>query len=167
VVASVLSEEMRRRNMEGLTKEDEVVRVRPVERDKEKFLGRKSKLKGRSKSMVHSTRRCWKCGKFGTYKRDCKSKEMEFNTGSDEKRSTERKTTPYKGGDVYMVLTNTQSDQDVWLINLGAPYHMKPHKEWLCEYERYEGGDVCFGDELKTKIVRQGRVFNDISGWEE
>jgi hypothetical protein len=51
VVASLLSEEMRRKNMEGSTKDALVVRGRPIDRDKGKFSGRKSKSKGRSKSL--------------------------------------------------------------------------------------------------------------------
>ena len=35
---------------------------------------------------------------------------------------------------------------------------MTPHKEWLYEYERYDGGDVFLGDDSKTRIVEQGRV---------
>jgi hypothetical protein len=58
VVASLLSEEMRRKNMEGSTKDDLVVRGRLVERDKGKLFGRNSKSKGISKSSVYSTRRC-------------------------------------------------------------------------------------------------------------
>jgi hypothetical protein len=54
MVASLFSEEMRRRNMEGSTKDALVVRDRPVERDKGKFFGRKFKSKGRSKSVVQS-----------------------------------------------------------------------------------------------------------------
>ena len=57
---------------------------------------------------------------------------------------------------MYLASTNTRLDQDVWLIDLGASYHLEPHKEWFCEYERYEGGDVFLGDESTTKIVRQG-----------
>jgi hypothetical protein len=167
MVASLLSEEMRRKNMEGSTKDALMVRGRPIDRDKGKFSGRKSKSKGRSKSLVQSMRRCWKCGKVGNYKRDCKSKEMEVSTRSDEKQSTERKTTPDKGGDVYLASTSTQSDQDVWLIDSGASYHMTPHREWFCEYERYEGGDVFLGDDSTTKIVGQGRVLTDTAGWEE
>jgi hypothetical protein len=60
---------------------------------------------------------------------------MEFNTGSDEKELTKIKVNLDKGGDVYFASTNTQSDQDVWLIDLGASYHMTPHKEWFYEYE--------------------------------
>jgi hypothetical protein len=80
VVASLLLEEMRKNNMEGSTKDALVVRGRPINRDKGKFSGRKSKSKGRSKSLIQLTRRCWKCGKVGHYKRDYKSKAMEVST---------------------------------------------------------------------------------------
>jgi hypothetical protein len=58
--------------------------------------------------------------------------------------------TSNKGGDAYMASTNTQSDQDVWLIDFGASYHMKPHKEWFFEYEQFDGGDVFLRDDLTT-----------------
>jgi hypothetical protein len=70
VVASLLSEEMRRNNMKGSTKYALVVRDRPVDRDNGIFYGRNFKSKGGYKSSVQSMRRCWKCGKFGHYKRD-------------------------------------------------------------------------------------------------
>jgi hypothetical protein len=60
---------------------------------------------------------------------------MEFSTGSDEKQSTKIKLNLDKGGDVYLASMNTQSDQDVWLIDSRASYHMTPHREWLYEYE--------------------------------
>jgi hypothetical protein len=107
VVSSLLSEEMRRNNMEGLTKDSLVVRCRPIDRDKGKFSCRKSKSNDRSKSLVQSMRRCWKCGKSRHYKRDFKSKEMEVSIGSNEKQPTARKMTPDKGGDVYLASTNT------------------------------------------------------------
>jgi hypothetical protein len=83
---------------------------------------------------------------------------MEVNTGSDEKKLTERKMTPDKGVYVYLVSTSTQWNQDVWLIDSGASYHMTPHREWLCEYERYEGGEVFSRDDSTTKIFKRGRV---------
>jgi hypothetical protein len=54
--------------------------------------------------------------------------------------------------------TSTHSDHDVWLIDLGASFHMTPHREWFCEYEKYNGGDVFLGDDLTTKIIGCGRV---------
>jgi hypothetical protein len=85
VVASLLSEEMRRKNMEGSTKYALLVRGRSVDRDKGKFYARRSKLKGRYKSHIKSKRRCWKSSKSGHYKRDFKLKAMEVSTRSDNK----------------------------------------------------------------------------------
>jgi hypothetical protein len=82
---------------------------------------------------------------------------MEVGMGSNEKNLTERKTTPKKGGDVYLALTSTQLNQYVWLINSGASYHMTPHRKCFCEYERYEGGNVFLGDDSTTRIVGWGR----------
>jgi hypothetical protein len=117
---------MRRKSMEGSTKDALVVRDPPVEKDKGKFSGRKSNLKGISKSLVQSTRRCWKCGKARHCKKDCKSRAMEVSTVSDEDQSTKIKMTLDKGGDVYLASTNKPSDQDVWLI---SSYHMTLHRE--------------------------------------
>jgi hypothetical protein len=107
VVLYILSEEMRRKNMEGSTKDYLMVRGRSVDIVKGKFSSRKSKSKGTYKSLVQKTRSCWKCSKVGNYKRDCKSKAMEFIIGSDEKKTSERKTSLDKGGDVYLASTST------------------------------------------------------------
>ena len=103
-------------------------------------------------------RKCWKCGKTGNYKKDCKSKKVEKTKGSDSTSSTEAKTSTKEGGDVYLASTSTHADRDVWLIDSGASYHMTPHREWFFEYEKYDGGDVFLGDELTTKIMGRGRV---------
>jgi hypothetical protein len=34
---------------------------------------------------------------------------------------------------------------------------MTPHREWSCEYERYDGGDVFLGDESTNKIIGRGK----------
>jgi hypothetical protein len=54
--------------------------------------------------------------------------------------------------------TCTHVDRGVWLINSGASFHMTPHREWLCEYEKYDGGDFFVGDDLIEKIMGHGRV---------
>ena len=103
-------------------------------------------------------RKCWKCGKTGHYKKDCKSKKVEKPKGSDSTSSTEVKTSTKEEGDVYLESTNTHVDCDVWLIDSGASYHMNPHREWFSEYEKYDGGDVFLGDDSTTKILGHGRV---------
>ena len=36
--------------------------------------------------------------------------------------------------------------------------NMTPHREWLCEYEKYNGGDVYLGDDSPASIIGCGRV---------
>jgi hypothetical protein len=59
---------------------------------------------------------------------------------------------------VYLASSNTHADHEAWLVDLGTSFNMTPHKEWLCQYERYDGGDVFLGDESTTKIIGQGKV---------
>jgi hypothetical protein len=59
---------------------------------------------------------------------------------------------------VYLASTSKNSDQYVWLIDLGASYHIKTQKEWLYEYERYDGGDLFLEDDSTTIIFGWGKV---------
>jgi hypothetical protein len=117
----------------------------------------RSKSTGRSKSPGKSLRKCWKCGKTGHYKKDCKSKKVEKPKGSDSTSFKEAETSTEEGGDVYLASTSTHVDRDVWLIDSDVSYHMTPHREWFSEYEKYDGGDVFLGDDSTTKILGRGR----------
>jgi hypothetical protein len=52
-----------------------------------------------------------------------------------------------------LVSSSTHANHEAWFVDLGASFHMTPHNEFFCRYERYDGGDVFIGDELITKIV--------------
>jgi hypothetical protein len=158
VVSSLLSEEMRRKSMDSHSTNALFVRGRTQDRNLGKPLGGRSKSIGRSKSPGKSLRKCWKCGKIGHYKKDCKSKKVDKPKGSDSTSSTEAKTSTEEGGNVYLASTSTHADCDVWLIESGVSYHMTPHREWFFEYEKYDGGDVFLGDDSTGKILGRGRV---------
>ena len=111
----------------------------------------RSKSIGRSKYPGKYLRKCWKCGKTWHYNKDCKPKKVEKPKGYDNTSSTEEKTSIEEGGDVYLTSTGTHAYCGVWLIDSGASYHMTPHREWFCEYEKYDGGDVFLGDDSTTK----------------
>jgi hypothetical protein len=54
---------------------------------------------------------------------------------------------------VYLASSSTDADHEEWLIESGAYFHMTPHREWFCEYERYDGGNVFLGDDSTTIII--------------
>ena len=69
-----------------------------------------------------------------------------------------------EGGDVYLdSSSNTDVDHESWLIDSGESFHFTPHREWFCEYEKYDG-DVFLGDDRKSRIVRHGKVKLKLQG---
>ena len=70
--------------------------------------------------------------------------------GSKGSPSIEENNSKKEGGDVYLDSSSTHADHEAWLVDLGAYFHMTPHKEWFCEYERYDGGNVFLGDDSTT-----------------
>jgi hypothetical protein len=56
-------------------------------------------------------------------------------------------------GDVYLASSRTHADHEAWFVDSGASFHMTPHREWFCEYERYDGGNVSLGDDSTTRII--------------
>jgi hypothetical protein len=152
VVSSLLSEEMIQKNMEGHSIDALFARGCSQERNRSNLSSGRYKSKGRSKSLGNFVRVCWRCGKEGHYKKQCKSKD-EKKKGSEESSSTKENTSKEEGGDVYLASSSTHEDHEAWLIDSGASFHMNPHKEWFCEYERYDGGNVFLGNDSKTKII--------------
>jgi hypothetical protein len=58
---------------------------------------------------------------------------------------------------VYLASLRTHADHEVWLVDSSASFHMTPHREWFCGYERYDGGNVVLRDESKTRIIGRGK----------
>eukprot|EP00253_Pinus_taeda_P002190 PITA_02190 len=165
IVSSLLSKEMRRKNMEGQNGDALSVRRGSQNRNKNKSLSGRSKSRGRSKSPRKRIKVCWKCGKEGNFKMDCKSEVLEKGKGSDDALFVEAKTTLDEGGDVYVdSSSSTHVDHEAWLIDSGASFHFNPHREWFCEYEKYDGGDVFLGDDRKARIIGHGKVKLKLQG---
>ena len=98
---------------------------------------------------------CWRCGKEGHYKKQCRSK-VEKKKGSEESSSTEENTSK-EGGDVYLASSITHADHEAWFVDYGASFHITPHKEWFYEYERYDGDNIFLGDDSTTRIIGRGK----------
>ena len=59
---------------------------------------------------------------------------------------------------MYLASMGNHSERDIWLIDSGVSCHMTPQREWFCEYEKYNGGDMYLGDDSPTNIIGRGRV---------
>lgn len=59
---------------------------------------------------------------------------------------------------MYLASYSTRSNHNDWLIDIGASFHMTPHREWFSEYENYDGGEVHLGDDRPVRIIGHGRV---------
>jgi hypothetical protein len=151
VVSSLLSEEMRQKNMEEHNTDALFARGWSQERNRSKSSSGRSKSKGRSISLRKFVKVCWRCGKEGHYKKQCRSK-VEKKKGSEE-APTEEMTSKEEGGDVYLASSSTHADHEVWLVDSGASFHMTPHREWFCDYERYDGGNVFLADDSTNRIM--------------
>ena len=60
--------------------------------------------------------------------------------------------------------SNTHVDHELWLIDSGATFHYTPHREWFCEYEKYDGADIFLGDDRKARIVGCGKFKLKLQG---
>jgi hypothetical protein len=150
VVSSLLSEEMRRKNIEGKSTDGLFVRGCSQDRNRSKSSSGRYKSKGRSKSPEIFVNVCWRCGKEGHFKKQCRSKSVEKVKGSEGAPSIEENTSKEEGGDVYLSSSSAHAYHEAWLVDSSASFHMTPRREWFYEYERYDGGNVFLGDDSKT-----------------
>jgi hypothetical protein len=136
--------------MEGQSTYELFARGRSHHRNISKSSSERSKSKGRSKSLRKFVKICWRCGKEGNFKKQCRSKSIEKVNGSKGAPSTKEKTSKEEVWDLYLAYSSTHGDHEVWLVESSASFHMTPHREWFCEYERYDGGNVFLGDDSTT-----------------
>ena len=54
---------------------------------------------------------------------------------------------------MYLASSSTHVDHEAWLIDSGVAFHFTPHREWFCEYEKNDGGDVFSGDDRNARII--------------
>jgi hypothetical protein len=78
--------------------------------------------------------------------------KVEKKKESEEAPYIEENTSK-EGGYVYLASSITHAYHEVWLVDLGVTFHMTPHREWFCEYERYDVGNVFLGDDWTTRII--------------
>ena len=155
VVGAILSEEMRRKSSSetsgnALTAES---RRRKMERGKSSGYRSKSR-KGRSKSRSGIV--CWKCGKKGHLKKDCRSRKGKEGDTQQENNHEANVT-----GDVLQdaLILSFENITDSWVVDSGASFHATPYKKYFYDYVQGDFRQVRLGDDKPCKIVGMGKVL--------
>nr|GEU52297.1 zinc finger, CCHC-type [Tanacetum cinerariifolium] len=101
---------------------------------------------------------CWKCGKTGYFKRDCRSgKKNNINVGGSGKGSKDN--------------PNTKVDAIAWWIDFGATTHVCKDRCWFKTYDLVEDGSGCRAvvrlPDLKRKTLGEKSIDCIFVGYDE
>eukprot|EP00253_Pinus_taeda_P007075 PITA_07075 len=155
VVGAILSEEMRRKNSGETSSNSLSAESRGRKMERGKSLGYHSKSrKGKSKSRSRIV--CWKCGKKGHLKKDCRSRKGKEGDAQQENNHEANVTSEVLQDALILSFENIT---DSWVVDSGASFHATPDKKYFHEYVQGDFGQVRLGDDKPYKIVGMGKVF--------
>jgi len=129
--------------------------------------------RGRGGHSNNSGVKCFKCGKYDHFAKDCYSGVKCYNCGKVEHfakdcRSESKKETNFLSEDaeeegILMMsrrsgaeLSSSCSDNSVWYVDTGASNHMCGDENLFKELTKVDAGHVSFGD--ASKVAVKGRV---------
>jgi hypothetical protein len=155
----VLSEEVHRKDASETSGFGTTLNLEVRGRGQEKNFvrgGSKSK-KGRSKSRFGRQLECWKCGKTGHFKKNCRELKKKTDNDAANVVATE---------EVHdALLLSVDSPLDSWVLDSGASFNTTPICEVLENYVVGDFGKVYLVDRTALDVVGIGdvriRVHND------
>ena len=162
VSASILNEELRRRNAGTSSGESQALVSENRGRGKSRDKGHADK--GRSKSKSRKDIVCYNCGEKGHFKSQCKQskKNKKKNQEGDDGGAKEIIATT-QDGDFLILSTNEdvlscECQDSEWVADTGASLHATPRRESFCTYRSGQFGVVRMGNKGISNIVGIGDV---------
>ena len=133
VVASLLTEEMRRKSSQGSSSgEAMVAQGRPFKKE------HGDRGKTRSKSNSKKKMKCWNCEKIGHVKKDYQAKGVDTKSKSKNFQGniaeSETSSATSDDGDALTTLERSELARH-WILDLGASFHMTLFRKWFHTYK--------------------------------
>nr|GEV13354.1 zf-CCHC domain-containing protein/UBN2 domain-containing protein [Tanacetum cinerariifolium] len=112
-------------------------------------------------------RRCFKCGDPNQFISDCPkhsfSDQKAFVVGcwSDSKDDSKKEEICLMALDNNEVRLKVKLEPDEWIKDSGRSRHMTDNKDLFSSYKTIDGGNVVFGGNTKSKIVKKGTITHN------